>query len=80
MKKMEVKLQKEFGAHFLNLRDSLIHLDFKKENIVLSDEDRFSLYCEEVPPALLIDGLHFNNITNQLIAKMIYNRFLELGY
>ncbi|MBO5631214.1 MAG: hypothetical protein J5965_19270, partial [Aeriscardovia sp.] len=77
MKRMEQSYYKTFGQNYINLRDSLIHLDFYKEGFTLTREDSMSVRNGKVPQTLMKDGLHFNPEVYDIIARMIFNKIKQ---
>ncbi len=77
MKRMEQSYYLTFGQNYINLRDSLIHLDFYKEGFTLTREDSMSIRNGEVPHTLMKDGLHFYPEVYDIIARMIFNKIKQ---
>lgn len=80
MKEMEDSLSMEFGKHFINLREYMVTEGYKQENITPTKEDLDSIQKGQVPPQLLVDGLHFSGVGYKIIARVVYDKMKELGY
>ena len=80
MKRMEKTFQQEFGSHYINLRDSLVSLNFEEYGYKLTGIDVLQASRGEVPQTLMVDGLHFQPETYKIIAKIIKNKINDLDY
>ena len=81
MSAMEESLLKEFGNHFLNLRQALIKECFLSSELLLSSEDSIAMEKGKVPPSLLEkDGIHFTKSTKKLVAGFVFNKMKDLKY
>lgn len=77
---MEDSLCVHYGKHYINLRKYLVEKGVSETGLSQTAEDRDSMAHGSIPPQLLRDGKHFKGVTNQVIAKLVYQKFQELGY
>lgn len=89
---LDVLLEKEFGRHFINIRDyitapiydnanniiSCYGLD--DENISVTDNDKLKIQERKIPSSLLSDDTHFNKEGYDIVANQVYLRGKELLY
>lgn len=80
MKEMEDSLSHEFGKQYINLRGYLVKKGLQDAGLTPTTADRNSIRHEQVPPQLLTDGCHFTPKGYELIAKLVQEKFSELGY
>lgn len=80
MKEMEDSLSHEFGKQYINLRGYLVEKGLQDAGLTPTTTDRDSIRHEQVPPQLLTDGCHFTPKGYELIAKLVQEKFSELGY
>ena len=80
MERMEHLYETSFVKHYINLRDSLLSLNFEENGFSMSVEDQRAVERGEVPEAMMIDGLHFKPETYKNISLFIFNKLKELGY
>lgn len=80
MVEMEDSLHNEFGKHYINLRSYLVTQGMQDAGLSPTKEDKDSISHGQVPPQLLTDGVHFTSEGYKLIAKLVKNKFSELGY
>lgn len=76
---------KEFGVNYLNLRDyfskyamdDAVRLGLLSE---ITEQDRTDMSNGTCPRSLLADTIHFNDVGYELLANLVYQKGLELGY
>ena len=77
---LEDALQQEFGNKFLNLRQSLCEEGMDRAGIKSTQEDEKRIASGSVPISLMYDEVHFNQYGYQVIAELLYERIIQLGY
>ncbi len=80
MKEMEDSLHTAFGNHYINLRDSLVRNGLQHAGLSPTSEDRDSIKHGQVPPQLMTDGTHFTTKGYKEIARLVNDKFRQLGY
>lgn len=80
MKEMEDSLSTVFGKHYINLRSYLVSRGLADARLEATAVDRDSIRHGQVPPQLLTDGCHFTRAGYELIARLVKQKFDELGY
>lgn len=80
MTEMEDSLHDAFGKHYINLRKYLMQHGLQEAGISPTPTDKDSIARGAVPPSLLKDGVHFTAKGYTVVAKVIAQRFKELGY
>lgn len=80
MKAMEDSLSSQFGKHYINLRVYMKDSALAKLGKKATSEDIDSIKKGVVPPQLLIDGTHFTDEAYSLIATLVKNKMMQLGY
>jgi hypothetical protein len=76
---LENLMTKEFGAHYINLREYLSTNGLQDVGIIPTQSDTEAITEGKVPPSLLSDHVHLNAKGYELIGNLIYKRFLYLG-
>lgn len=77
---MEDSLQNHFGKHYINLRKYMVDKGMEETGLTPTQEDRDSMANGSIPPQLLRDGKHFKGVANRVIAKLVRQKMIELGY
>ena len=80
MKEMEDSLQQTFGKHYINLRKYMVKKGLIDAGLFPTQEDRDSIVKGQVPPQLMIDGVHFTIAGYKEIAVLVFKKMKELGY
>lgn len=80
MTEMEDSLHDVFGKHYINLRKYLMQHGLQEAGITPTSTDKDSIARGAVPPSLLKDRVHFTAKGYTVVAKVIAQRFKELGY
>lgn len=80
MKEMEDSLQMAFSNHYINLRDYLVRNGLSDAGLTPTEEDKDSMSIGQVPPQLMVDGVHFTNDGYKLISNLVKVKFKELRY
>ena len=70
---------KAFGANYLNAREYIIRNGLKEAQIEATEKDKEQIKNGYTPPSLMT-GKYYNEAGNQILAKCIYNKGVELGY
>lgn len=89
-KEYESKMKLEFGRYFISLREYLSNPIYNEDTIIscygLEDagltptpEDLTAIASGKIPPQLLIDTVHYTEITRKVIGRLIYKRAKELN-
>ena len=80
MKEMEDSLNQCFGKHYINLREYMVTRGLADAGLEPTQEDNDSIAKGQVPPQMMTDGCHFTTKGYEEIAKLVYNKIVELGY
>ena len=70
---------KTFGANYLNAREYIIRNGLQELGIEATEKDKEQIKNGYTPPSLMT-GKYYNEDGNQLLAKCVYNKGVELGY
>lgn len=74
-------LSEEHKEHFLDFRKYLLEYGLTDPKIAVTDKDKADLRLGKIPASLLeADGIQGNSYYNELLAKQIINKMIELGY
>ena len=74
------KMQREFGAKYINIVDYLINYGLTDAGEAWTDGDTADKAVYKVPSSLRIDGVHLNSTGYQLVADQVYKRGKMLNY
>lgn len=74
------KMAEEWGNHFLNVRDYLIDYGLYDCNITPTEQDLSNIKDREIPSSLRDDEVHLNVYGYSVVAKLLYEKLLNLGY
>lgn len=74
------KMAEEWGIHFLNIRDYLIDYGLYDCNITPTEQDLSDIEDREIPSSLRNDAVHLNVSGYSVVAKLLYEKLLNLGY
>lgn len=77
---MESAMENTYGARYINLREYLSTQGPYDAKVTLNEDDLKKMEQGKIPDCLLSDHVHFNAKGYQLIAEVIYDRMVELGY
>lgn len=77
---LENAMVEEYGDKYINLRLYLSKYGLDDAGLEATSEDLKYMNEGRVPPSLLSDTIHFNNVGYKLIGEYIYKRMIELGY
>ncbi|MAW96188.1 MULTISPECIES: hypothetical protein [unclassified Leeuwenhoekiella] len=78
-KPLELLMEKEFGANYLNLRKYMVNRGLADAQLNPTSEDLQAIESGKCPPQLLGDSVHFNEIGYYLIGNLLYERFKQIG-
>ena len=70
---------KTFGVNYLNAREYIIRNGLQELGIEATEKDKQQIKNGYTPPSLMT-GRYYNEDGNQLLAKCLYNKGVELGY
>lgn len=70
---------KTFGVNYLNAREYIIRNGLQELGIEATEKDKEHIKNGYTPPSLMT-GKYYNDDGNQILAKCIYNKGVELGY
>lgn len=87
-KELEEAMEKEYGNRYINLRkyftNNIPEFDLiteaSKYNISFSENDIAMMSNGQVPDCLRGDAIHYNNAGYRLLADIVYDRLISLGY
>lgn len=71
---------REFGVHFINVKEYMVKYGLVDANIAPTEIDNEYINNGNVPPSLMSDNIHWTGEANKIIAKLIYEKGVELGY
>ncbi len=78
---LDRKMEDAFGEHFLNLRKIISdNQTLLNHNITPTEADIEDISNGNIPSSLITDGTHFNNIGYSIVAEVVYDKLIELGY
>lgn len=77
---LENDLLLEFGAHFINARDYLVSRGLADNDITPTETDLSDIKVGRVPKSLRYDTVHLNDYGYKVLANIVYNRGVKLGY
>ena len=78
---LEAVMRESWGDHYINLREELVKFDYEGSGYELDENDYSKIQAGECPSCILeSDGLHFNADGYKLVAQIIFNRMMQLGY
>ena len=75
----EAAMTKEFGRHFISLRQYLVNYGLQDAGMTATEEDTAALATGTVPPQLLSDGVHYKTEVRTIIGNMLYEKICELN-
>ena len=74
-------LAEKFGDRFIDAKPYFSsEQSLADAGITPTSEDIKAIAEKKVPPSLLDDTLHFNDAGYKLMAKLVYNKLIELGF
>ena len=74
-------LSEKFGDRFIDAKSYFSsEQSLADAGIIPTDEDIKAISEKKVPPSLLDDTLHFNDAGYKLLAKLVYDKLIELGF
>ncbi len=75
-------LKQAFASHFIDLREYFMSAKaFTDAGITISSADQSAISSGKVPAAFLAsDGVHYNVTGYRLLANLVKNKLVELGY
>lgn len=77
---LEKVMKETYGIQYINLREYLTSVDLGVVGVKKTQADRDALAVGSVPPSLLVDYVHFNQIGYELIGEAVFERMVELGW
>jgi hypothetical protein len=77
---LNAALKALYGRRFVDYRTYLIAYGLSDAGITPTAGDTTAVAEDRVPPSLLTDGLHFQLVTRQILAKLVGDREYELGW
>lgn len=80
VKDMNSVLEREHGEHFLNFRSYLLEHGLEDAGIAPTDQDKKDLENGYIPSSLLQDDINGNSKFNELLAKQLVKKMIELKY
>lgn len=75
----ETAMKKEFGRYFISLRKYLSTYGLGDAGITPTTADTDAMKLGKVPPSLLTDTVHYNDVCKNVIANMLYKKIVELN-
>lgn len=79
--KVNNMLAEKFGNRFIDAKTYFCSEQaFTDAGIEQTAEDTTAMEQMKVPPSFLVDGLHFNDAGYALIADLVYDKLIELGF
>ncbi len=70
----------EYGDNFLDIRSFMLEQGLEYEGLKETSEDRGDIENGEIPSSLRIDYVHGNKYFYDIIANMLYNKLVYLGF
>jgi len=77
---MNSVLKEEHGDHFLDFRAYLLEHSLEDAGITPTDQDKQDLEKGYIPSSLLKDDVNGNSKFNELLAKQLIEKMIELDY
>lgn len=79
--KVNNMLAEKFGNRFIDAKAYFCSEQaFVDAGIEKTAADITAIRNMKVPPSFLVDGLHFNDTGYELIANLVYDKLIELGF
>lgn len=79
-KEIEEMMEKEFGEHYINVREYLSTKALDDLNLSATDEDKKAMEEGKVPPSLWFDENNLNDQAYEAIGTLVYNKLVEYNY
>lgn len=76
---LEKEMVRQWGNHYINLRSYLSSYGVYDANLTPSQDDLNEMQLGKVPKILRSDDIHLNATGYKLLAKLVYEKFLELS-
>lgn len=80
VKDMNSVLKEEHGEHFLDFRSYLLEHGLEDAGITPTEQDKKDLEKGYIPSSLLKDDVNGNSKFNELLAKQLVEKMIELKY
>lgn len=77
---LENEMEKEFGKHYINLREYLSTEGLDDAGLLPTEEDLKNMEEGIVPVSLRSDDVHLNATGYELLGKLVYERMAECGF
>ncbi|QPC47592.1 hypothetical protein [Mangrovibacillus cuniculi] len=77
---LEKVMEETYGIQYINLREYLSNVNLGRVNIKATKADKDAIASGSVPPSLLVDYVHFNQVGYELIGEAVFERMMELGW
>jgi len=75
------ELHQRWPAHFVDLRSLIIERGLEMAGIEPTAADRAAITADTVPPSLMVDAIHFNEVCrDRVIAPLIYEELRSRGW
>lgn len=76
---LELKMSKKYGNLYFNLRHWCVNYALSEAGITPTTADLDAIALGNCPPSLLSDGTHFTETVQEIFAKNIIKRLVELS-
>ena len=73
-------LAEEYGDHFLDVRKFMLNYGLDLYKLHPTAQDTQDISDGEIPTSLRSDYVHGNNYFYDIVAQLVYDRGVELGY
>ena len=73
-------LKENFGDNFIDIKTYFLNQALEDAGIEPTEEDLKNIAEGRLPASLRRDDVHGNEIYDELLAKLVYDRIVELGY
>lgn len=77
---LEAILTQRYGRKYINLREYLLEYGLADLNITPTAQDEIDISTGVIPTSLKTDSVHFTTSTYGIVARLVYERGIELGY
>ena len=77
---LETKMTQIYGRKYINLREYLLEYGLSDLNITPTAQDLTDISQGVIPTSLKTDSVHFTTAAYGIVARLVYERGIELGY
>lgn len=77
---LEAKLTQLYGRKYINLREYLLAYGLSDLSITPTEQDTTDISNGVIPTSLRTDSVHFTTAAYGIVARLVYERGIELGY